>query len=248
VLAHVPDLNGVVSGIRGILTDDGVAIIETPYVGDMIERLEFDTIYHEHLSYYSLTALDRLFESHDLRIIDVERLAIHGGSLRVFASPNRHRPVSAAVSQLLQEETAKGMHRLAYYADFGRRVEALKTELCGVLARLKAGGQRLAAYGASAKGSTLLNCFGIGRETLDFVVDRSPHKQGRFMPGVRLPIYPTSRLLEAMPDATLVLTWNFLDEILEQQAEYRRRGGRFIVPAPDVRIISPAEQSAALQQ
>jgi SAM-dependent methyltransferase len=244
VLAHVSDLNGFVRGIRLVLKDDGVAVIETPYVGDMIERLEFDTIYHEHLFYYSLTALDRLFDRHDLRIVDVERLTIHGGSLRVFAQARRDRPAGLAVTRLLSDEAAAGMNRLAYYADFGRRVERLKVELVGLLTRLRKDGRRLAAYGASAKGSTLLNYFGIGRSLLDFVVDRSTHKQGRYMPGVRLPIYPTSRLLETLPDYTLLLTWNFLEEILEQQAEYRRRGGQFIVPLPEVTVMGAALERA----
>jgi SAM-dependent methyltransferase len=238
VLAHVPDVNGVVAGIAQILAPAGVAVIETPYVRDLVERTEFDTVYHEHLFYYSLTALHRLFARNGLRLVDVERLAIHGGSLRVFVaridSPEEARP---AVDALLDEEAALGIPARGYFDDFAGRVAELRDEVRGMLHELKAQGHRLAAYGAAAKGATLLNSFGIGPDVLDFVADRSPHKQGLYMPGARLPIVPPERLVEAMPDEVLLLAWNFADEILEQQAEYRRRGGRFIVPVPRPRLI-----------
>jgi hypothetical protein len=238
VLAHVADLGGFVAGVREILADDGVAAIEFPYLGDMIERCEFDTIYHEHLCYFSLGAIDRLFSSRGLRVADVERLAIHGGSLLLtVARTESSRPSSPRVAALLDEERSQGMDRIAFYEGFARRVLALKDKLRGLLADLKAQGKQIAAYGAAAKGSTLLNTFGIGRETIDFVVDRNVHKQGHHMPGVRLPIVPPERLVEAMPSHTLLLTWNFADEILRQQAEYRRRGGKFIVPVPDVTVV-----------
>ena len=237
VLAHVPDLPGFVAGIRTVLKPTGIAVIEAPYVRDLVDRIEFDTIYHEHLCYFSLTALRRLFHGHDLEIIDVERLTIHGGSLRLTAAPRVGSLRSERVDQLLREEEAVGMTKLSYYADFASRVASLRDELCGMLGKLKSEGKRIAAYGAAAKGSTLLNFFGIGRETLDFVVDRSPHKQGRYMPGVRLPIVPTTKLVEEVPDYTLLLAWNFADEILEQQQAYRAKGGRFIIPVPHVRIV-----------
>jgi SAM-dependent methyltransferase len=238
VLAHVPDLNGVVRGFRMVLKDGGTTSIEVPYVKDMIDHAEFDTIYHEHFSYFSLTALDRLFRRHDLTIWNVERLPIHGGSLRVFATPTPSAPpVSAAVRDLLAEEQAWGVDRPEFYLGFAARVERLKSELCGLVATLKAEGASIAAYGASAKGSTLLNYFGIGRETLDFVVDRSTVKQGRYTPGTHLAIRPPEALLEAQPDYVLLLTWNFADEILAQQSEYRSRGGRFIVPIPQLRVV-----------
>jgi SAM-dependent methyltransferase len=241
VLAHVADLNGFVEGIKVLLEDDGVAVIEAPYVKDLIDHCEFDTIYHEHLCYYSLTALDRLFRRHRLFINDVERIAIHGGSLRVTAGKSPHLALSSGrgrekVSRLLAEEAAWGVDRFATYRDFGARVEKLKATLIATLAGFKLRGDRIAAYGAAAKGSTLLNYFGIGRETLDFVVDRSPHKQGRFMPGVHIPILAPERLLEDMPDEVLLLTWNFADEILEQQKAYRQLGGRFIIPVPEVKV------------
>ena len=239
VLAHVPDLNGFVHGIASVLKPNGVAVIEFPYVRDMVERLEFDTIYHEHFSYFSLTAVRRLFLRHGLRIVDVEHLTIHGGSLRIFASPESGAPQeSAAVRDMLEAEEAAGVAGIAYYRDFSARVDRLKRNLKALLADLKAAGRRVAAYGASAKGSTLLNTFGIGQTDLAFVVDRSSYKQGRYTPGTHLPILAPSKLLDAdAPDYLLLLTWNFEAEILAQQAEFRARGGRFIVPIPEIRIV-----------
>jgi len=237
VLAHVADLNGFVRGIRTVLKSDGVAVIEVPYVGDLIEHAEFDTIYHEHLCYFSLTALQNLFQRHELNLRDVERIGIHGGSIRLHVGRRAtNLPASMRVQDLLREETRKGIDCAAFYQTFGLRVRALKTALCGFLADLKRKGLRIAAYGASAKGSTLLNYFGIGPETLDFVVDRSPIKQGRFTPGTHLPIFAPDKLVETVPDYVLLLTWNFADEIMGQQAEYRRRGGRFICPLPEVKV------------
>jgi SAM-dependent methyltransferase len=236
VLAHVPDLPGFARGLATVLADEGVAIIEVPYVKDLIDHREFDTIYHEHLSYFSLTALHHLFERHGLRLLDVERLAIHGGSLRVTAGHAGAGTPSPRLAELLADEARWGVTSLAFYQRFAEDVADLRRTLLALLSELRAGGKRLAAYGAAAKGSTLLNCFGIGRDYLEFVVDRSPHKQGRFMPGVHLPIDAPSRLLRDRPDFVLLLTWNFADEILEQQAEFRRRGGRFIIPVPEVRV------------
>jgi SAM-dependent methyltransferase len=238
VLAHVPDVNGVVAGIAYVLAADGVAVVETPYVRDLVERTEFDTVYHEHLFYYSLSALDRLFACNGLQIVDVERLDIHGGSLRVFAVRADSAEVPRrAVRELLDEEQRLGIGQAAYFEDFAARVETLRGELWEVLRGLKMQDHRIAAYGAAAKGATLLNAFGIGADVLDFVADRSEHKQGLYMPGVQLPIVAPEQLLEAMPDEVLLLAWNFADEILGQQDEYRRRGGRFILPIPRPRII-----------
>lgn len=235
VLAHVADTNGFVAGMALLLKDDGVAVIECPYVRDLIDHCEFDTIYHEHLCYFSVTALDRLFRRHGLFLNDVRRLPIHGGSLRLYVEP-RERP-GEAVTRLLAEERATGLTEIAYYRDFSTRVERLKRELIALLRGLKAEGRRLAAYGAAAKGSTLVNYVGIGADLVDFVVDRNVHKQGKFMPGVRIPILPPEELLARRPDHVLLLPWNFADEILEQQQEYRRGGGRFIIPVPEPRIV-----------
>jgi hypothetical protein len=237
VLAHVADLNGFVEGFHILLKDDGVAVVETPYVKDMIDHCEFDTIYHEHLCYYSLTALDRLFTRHALVIQDVQRESIHGGTLRITVGQAAHGERGPRVREMLAEEERWGVDDVAFYQEFARRVDALKERLRQMLAGYQAQGKRLAAYGAAAKGSTLLNYFGIGRETLRYVVDRSTHKQGRFMPGVHLPIYAPEKLLEDQPDVVLLLTWNFADEIIAQQSEYRRRGGRFLVPVPEPRLV-----------
>ncbi len=242
VLAHVPDLEGVVAGFGALLKDEapgqraGVAVVEAPYVRDLVDHCEFDTIYHEHLCYFSLTALDRLTARHGLVIHDVERLAIHGGSLRIFFSKAGAYERSERVTVLLGEEKASGVDTLEFYAGFASRVNGLKTELVSVLRDLKAKGARIAAYGAAAKGATLVNFFGIGADLVDFVVDRSTYKQGRYMPGARIPILPPAALVEKKPDYCLLLAWNFADEILAQQKDYRDGGGKFIVPIPNVRI------------
>lgn len=237
VLAHVPDLNGFVAGVRTLLKPSGVAVVEAPYVKDMLDHCEFDTIYHEHLCYFSLTALDACFRRHGLVIRDVERVPIHGGSLRLFASPAESVDApSQRVTNLLAEEAAWGVGTEAPYRAFAAQVADIRHNLRALLESLKADGKRIAAYGASAKGSTLLNFCGIGPETLDFVVDRSTAKQGKLTPGTGLRIYAPDKLLEDMPDYTLLLTWNFADEILRQQGEYRKRGGKFIVPVPLPRV------------
>lgn len=237
VFAHAPDTNDFVAGLRTLLKPGGRAVLEFPYAADFIENNEFDTIYHEHVFYFSLTALIPLFERHGLAIFHVEKLPIHGGSLRLFAARAGEHSKQPSVGTLLTEEKQHGMTTSRYYEGFAGRVVALKQSLSRLLSELRRQGKSIAAYGASAKGSTLLNYFGLGGETLDFVADRSTYKQGRLTPGTHLPILAPASLLERMPDYTLLLTWNFADEILAQQSRYRERGGKFIIPVPEVKVV-----------
>ncbi len=237
VLAHVPDLNGFVAGISTLIGDWGRAVIEVPYVKDFLDRRAFDTIYHEHNCYFSLTALDRLFDRHGMAIERVELIPIHGESLRVFLRGAGVASVERSVSDVLAEEAGWGVARPGEYLEFAADVRAIETRFKQLLAGLRAGGARIAAYGAAAKGSTLLNTFGVGAETLDFCADASPHKQGLHMPGNALPIRPPAALLEEQPDYVVLLAWNLVEEISRQQHEYLARGGRFIVPLPEPRVI-----------
>ncbi|MGA3029992.1 MAG: class I SAM-dependent methyltransferase [Candidatus Limnocylindrales bacterium] len=237
VIAHVPDLNGFVAGIARILKPAGIAVIETPYLRELVERLEFDTIYHEHVFYHSLTALTRVFERNGLSVVDVERLRVHGGSLRLFAMRSGTDGPSEAARLLLAEEAAVGLCSPDYYVAFAGRVNALGQELRARLVSLRAQGHTVAAYGAAAKGAVLLNAFNLGPDLISFVVDRSPHKQGHLMPGVHIPIVASDQLAIRRPEECLLLAWNFADEILAQQAEYRRLGGKFIIPVPRPTLV-----------
>jgi SAM-dependent methyltransferase len=236
VMAHVPDLNGFVAGFRTLIADDGVITIENPWVRDLVQHSEFDTIYHEHVCYLSCAAVGALMRRHDLHLNDVEYFPdLHGGTLRWYVSP-----VAAPTARLedyLAEERALGMTSFGFYADFGSRVRETVAALVDQLATLKRAGASIAAYGAAAKGATLLNVAGIDHTTLDFVVDLNDHKQGKLMPGARLPILAPSALLERRPDYVLILAWNFEAEILTQQQAYRDLGGRFIIPIPTPRIV-----------
>ena len=235
VLAHVADTNGFVAGIATILKPTGVAVIEMPYLLPLIEQAEFDTIYHEHLCYFSLTALDKLFRRHGLFVNRVEELSIHGGSLRIFVEQSE--AVDESVTDMLANERAIGLDRSEFFAEFSARVDTLRSELLALINDLKAKGHSIAAYGAAAKGATLLNYCGLDTTQIDFVVDRNVNKQGKFMPGAKLPILEPEALVERQPDFTLMLAWNFAEEIIAQQEQYLAQGGRFIVPVPEPRIV-----------
>lgn len=237
VFAHVPNPSDFVQGLKAALKPEGIVVIEAPYLGTLIRKLEFDTIYHEHFSYFSLTAVHRMVERLGMRLVDVEEVEIHGGSLRMFIGHDVGAASSPLVAAMLEREAREGMGDFGFYESFAEKVEALKADLLGLLRRLKSEGHTIAGYGASAKGSTLMNAFGIDASLLDFVVDRSTLKQGLFTPGNHLPILKPDALLERRPDYAVLLTWNFADEILAQQQAYRNGGGRFIIPVPAVEIV-----------
>lgn len=236
VMAHVPDLRGFVKGLATLLSDDGVLQVENPGVGALLEHMEFDTIYHEHFCYFSTLAVERLIAHEGLHLNDVEVFpALQGGTLRWTCSRASGRTVRA--ERQLAAERAQGLDRAEPFQKFGDRVRAVQDELRALVHQVTAHGGRLAAYGAAAKGATLLNTTGLDSSVIDFIADLNPHKQGRWMPGVRIPIVDPSVLLERQPDHVLVLAWNYIDEVRKQQAEYARRGGRFIVPVPSPRVL-----------
>jgi SAM-dependent methyltransferase len=234
VFAHVPDVNGFVAGLRQSLKPGGRAILEFPYAVEMLEETEFDTIYHEHVFYFTLTALEPLFTRHGLAVYHIERSPIHGGSLRLFASLPGAHSICPSVDALLCEESDKGISSFNYYAKFRSAVHAIRDELRALLQEHRSRGESVAAYGASAKGSTLLNFCGLDNSWIDFVADRSPYKQGRLTPGTHIPIVAPDELRKRGPARALLLAWNFAEEILRQQQAYREVGGKFIIPIPKV--------------
>ncbi|MGZ5154110.1 MAG: methyltransferase domain-containing protein [Burkholderiales bacterium] len=238
VLAHVPDLNDFVQGLKIALKPHGVITMEFPHLLNLIIENQFDTIYHEHFSYFSFLTVERIFARHGLRIFDVERLPTHGGSLRVFAAhAEAERRVEERVASLKTEEQKAGLASLRTYADFAEQVKRTKRKLLDFLIEAKDAGKRIVAYGAPAKGNTLLNYCGVREDFLDYTVDLSPHKQGRFLPGSHVPIFHPDKLRETHPDYVLVLPWNLKDEIVGQMAHIREWGGQFVVPIPEVRVI-----------
>ncbi|HSR92981.1 MAG TPA: class I SAM-dependent methyltransferase, partial [Gemmatimonadales bacterium] len=240
VLAHVPNLNDFVAGLKLLLAPTGVLTMEFPHLLRLMAEGQFDTIYHEHYSYFSLTAVRRIFAAHGLTLFDVEELPTHGGSLRIFArhTENESRRMEERVVELLSREAVEGFSRLETYRSFDEQVRRVKRGLLRFLIQAKEEGRSIAGYGAPAKGNTLLNYCGVRTDFLDFTVDRSPHKQGRFLPGTRVPIHGPDRLREARPDYVLILPWNLKEEIMEQMADVRSWGGRFVVAIPEVKVFA----------
>jgi SAM-dependent methyltransferase len=240
VMAHVPGLNDVMAGIAMLLADDGVVSIENPYVRDLVDHGEFDTIYHEHLLYHSCTSIQNLANRHGLFLNHVENFPrLHGGTLRWILS--RADKQSAAATAFLESEQASGLTTIEYYRDFAAKVDGIRTGLRELIEGLRAQGKTVAAYGAAAKGATLVNTVGLTTDLVEFVVDRNVHKKGLLLPGTHQPIPDTSALVESKPDYVLLLAWNFKDEIIAQQQEYLAGGGQFIVPVPTPMIVEVAK-------
>ena len=237
VIAHVDLINDFVAGIARLLKPQGMAVFEFAYAVRMIKNCEFDTIYHEHVFYHTLHGIAPLLARHGLTIVDAEELPIHGGSLRIYVA--RKAEASARLKVLWQRESELGVNRVEWYRGFSERVTTVRDTLVSLLRAEKARGNRIACYGAAAKGSTLVNFLNLGPGFFEYVVDANPFKQGKFMPGQHIPIVPPSRLLEDPPDLVLLLVWNFAGEVLRQQAAYRAAGGRFVIPIPEPVVIKP---------
>lgn len=238
VLAHVPDLNDFVSGLKILLKPTGLITMEFPHLLQLMQQNQFDTIYHEHFSYFSFLAVEQVFARHGMKLFDVEELSTHGGSLRIYACHNddTSKPIEARAKELkLREETA-GFGQLSHYRSFGLQVEATKRKLLSFLISAKQDGKHVVGYGAPAKGNTLLNYCGVRADLLDYTVDRSPHKQGHFLPGVHIPIYEPGRVRDTRPDYLLILPWNIREEVMQQMSYIREWGGKFVVPIPEVQV------------
>ena len=240
VLAHVPDLNDFVGGIPILLKEKGVLTMEFPHLLRLMEENQFDTIYHEHFSYFSFTAVKKVFDFHGIALFDVEELPTHGGSLRIYGRHynDQSKPVSDKVTELLEREMKAGVTHLDFYKNFEEQVKETKRKLLEFLIEAKRSGKKLAGYGAPGKGNTLLNYCGIRTDFIDFTVDRSPYKQGNLLPGTRIPIYPPEKIDEVKPDYVLILPWNLKEEIMGQMSHIRDWGGRFVIPIPEVTVYS----------
>ena len=239
VLAHVPDLNGFVRGMKVLLRKNGVITLEFPHLMRLMQENQFDTIYHEHFSYFSLLTVRKLFNRHGLKVFDVEELVTHGGSLRIYVGheDDDSKSIGERLQELLSREEKAGFTQLEHYLAFGEQVKETKRKFVEFLVAAKADKKSVVGYGAPAKGNTLLNYCGVGRDLIDYTVDRSPHKQGHFLPGTRIPIYAPERISETMPDYVLILPWNLKDEIMDQMDHIRQWGGKFIVPIPEVKEL-----------
>jgi len=240
VLAQVPAINDFLGGARTILKPGGVITMEFPHLMRLVDEVQFDTIYHEHFSYFSFTTVDEIFHSHGLTIFDVEEIRTHGGSLRIYArhAADASRSITVCVSDLLAHEERRGMRRLDYYASFKERVMQVKRSLLEFLIQAKKEGKSICGYGAPGKGNTLLNYCGIRTDFIDYTVDRNPYKQGRFLPGTRIPILPPGVIAETRPDYVLILPWNLKDEIVAEMSFIRDWGGKFVVPIPALQVFS----------
>ncbi|GAA0265961.1 hypothetical protein LNAOJCKE_2257 [Methylorubrum aminovorans] len=238
VLAHVPDINDFVAGYQILLKPEGIANVEFPHLLSQIENRQFDTIYHEHFSYLSFTIARRIFATHGMRVFDVEELTTHGGSLRLSICHNTNvaRPDTRRVENMLERELAAGLSDIATYRRFADEVVKIKCDLLDFLVTARRQGKSVVGYGAPAKGNTLFNYCGVGPELVEFTVDRSPHKIGRLLPGVRIPIRPPEAIFERRPDYVLIMPWNLKDEIMEQMAGVREWGGQFVTPIPTVQV------------
>jgi hypothetical protein len=238
VLAHVPDLNDFIAGLKLLLAPSGTITLEFPHLARLISERQFDTIYHEHFSYFSLLAAEAALLRHGLTVYDVETLSTHGGSLRLFVShAEPSRPIGQGYTSVAAAERTAGLDQIETYSTFAPAVAAARQEILDFFAESRRAGKQVVGYGAAAKASTLLNYCGIGREFVDYVVDRSPHKQGLLLPGVHLPIFPPAQVFETKPDYLFVLAWNLKDEILGTMAEIKEWGGRFVLPVPRLEII-----------
>ena len=239
VLAQVPNINDFVAGIQIVLKPQGVATLEFPHLVRLMEQNQFDTIYHEHFSYFSLISVEKIFAAHGLTVFDVEELWSHGGSIRIYArhAADNSRPVTGRLADLRNRELALGLNQLNAYSLFEEQVKATKRNLLDFLIQARRAGKKIAGYGAPGKGNTLLNYCGIRTDFLDFTVDRNPYKQGKFLPGTHIPIFPIEKIDEARPDYLFILPWNFKDEIVKQMARIRSWGGQFVVPIPNVQVI-----------
>ena len=239
VLAHVPNLNDFVAGMKMLLKPTGVITMEFPHLLRLMQQNQFDTIYHEHFSYFSFLTVEQVFARHGLVLFDVEQLSTHGGSLRIYARhvEDASRPVVESVDHLRAEEAKAGLRTLAAYENFAEQVRETKRALLEFLIEAKRDGKSVVAYGAPAKGNTLLNYCGVRTDFIEYTVDRSPHKQGRFLPGTHIPIFAPDKIASTKPDYVLILPWNLRDEIMSQMTLIRAWGGKFVVPIPDVRVL-----------
>jgi 2-polyprenyl-3-methyl-5-hydroxy-6-metoxy-1,4-benzoquinol methylase len=238
VLAHVPDINDFVAGLAAILKESGTLTLEFPHLLELMENCQFDTIYHEHFSYFSLMAVEKIFAAHGLYVFDVDSLPTHGGSLRIHAChASQNRPLGNGFGQVMAREKDAGLNRIETYGLFEAKVCRVKREILSFLIDAKNKGQKVVGYGAPAKGNTLLNYLGVRGDFLDYTVDKSPHKQGLYLPGTRIPVYAPEKIFETRPDFVFILPWNLADEIVGQMAQIRQWGGRFVVPIPRVRVL-----------